>query len=124
MNKSVKANSKNSINVIKPYLYNGVWVFDDESRGLDKEALVAGMPEILEKACSTHGIRDPQNGFVVIFSGNPFPGADVVLEHLRPDEIGDGNWYKLQGTDIEGWLCPSLFKYFDSVPQKIYIQLK
>ena len=33
---------KNSIFVIKPYKWNGMWVFDDERVGLDKEPFVAG----------------------------------------------------------------------------------
>jgi len=119
-----RTKDKNSINVIRPYLYNGVWVFDDEARGLDKEALIAGIPEIIKKVCRDKGIHNPRNGFFVIFGGKSFPSADVVLEHLRKDESGEGNWYRLKGTKMEGWLCPALFKYFDTTPQKIYIQVK
>jgi len=32
---------KNAIFVIKPYKWNGMWVFDDERIGLDKEHLSA-----------------------------------------------------------------------------------
>jgi hypothetical protein len=124
MNKKAKSPIFNAINVIKPYLWNGIWVFDDPARGLDKEALLAGMPEIIERVCSQQGITDPQNGFVVIFSDTPFPGHDVVLEHLRSDDEGVGNWYRLKGTEMEGWLCPALLKYFKSPPSKIYIQVK
>jgi hypothetical protein len=114
----------NAINVIKPYLWNNVWVFDDPARGLDKEALISGMPEIIERVCAQKGIQDPHNGFVIIFSGTSFPGHDVILEHLRADESGSGNWYRLQGTHMEGWLCPALLKYFEKPPSKIYIQVK
>ena len=124
MSSLAKTKNKNSINVIRPYLYNGVWVFDDASRGLNKEALIAGIPEIIVKVCIAHGIKNPQDGFLVVFSSKPFPGADVVLEHSRRHESGEGNWYKLKGTALEGWLCPALFKYFESAPKKIYIQVK
>ncbi len=33
----------NQIFTIKPYLWNGTWVFDDPERGLTREALVAGI---------------------------------------------------------------------------------
>ena len=33
---------KNAIFVIKPYKWNGMWVFDDERVYLDKEPFVAG----------------------------------------------------------------------------------
>ena len=26
--------------------------------------------------------------------------------------------------DMEGWLCPALFKYFEQTPQKLYVQVK
>ena len=26
--------------------------------------------------------------------------------------------------DLEGWLCPALFKYFDQAPERIYAQVK
>lgn len=115
---------RNVINVIRPYLWNGVWVFDDPARGLDKEALISGMPEIIEVACARKGIANPEAGFVTIFSGSFFPGADLILEHRRPDECGAGNWYRLEGTEMEGWLCPALLKYFECPPHRIFIQLK
>lgn len=114
----------NSISVIMPYLWNGVWVFDDPARGLDKEALVSSVPEMIERVCAQKGIPNPSAGFVVIFSARPFPDADVVLDHVRPDEHGEGNWYRLSGTQMEGWLCPALLKYFPSAPRRIYLQVK
>ena len=32
----------NQINIIKPYRWNGAWVFDDADVGLNREPLVAG----------------------------------------------------------------------------------
>ncbi|WP_017717610.1 DUF6717 family protein [Kamptonema formosum] len=31
-----------------------------------------------------------------------------------------GNWYRWEGKNMEGWLCPALFKYFSEAPKKIY----
>ena len=39
----------NSILVIHPYKYEGIWVFDDPAAGLVKEAFVAGADVILDK---------------------------------------------------------------------------
>ena len=114
----------NQINVISPYLWSGIWVFDDPSRGLDKEALVAGIPEMIERACAERAIADPAGGFVVLFSADPFPGADILLEHLRPDESGSGDWYRWTATGQEGWLCPALLRYFPSAPQRLHIQIR
>ena len=39
---------KNSIFVIRPYKWNGMWVFDDERVGLDKEPFVAGADTMID----------------------------------------------------------------------------
>ncbi len=67
----------NQIKVIRPYRWEGIWVFDDPAVGLDKEALVAGMPELIEIATAKAGIAEPEKGFVALFSKDPFPGAGL-----------------------------------------------
>ncbi len=39
---------QNSILVIKPYRYNGTWVFDDDRFDLVREPFVAGIPEMID----------------------------------------------------------------------------
>jgi len=112
----------NQINVINPYLYSGVWVFDDPAKELDKEALIGGMPEIIELACQKLNIKNPEDGFVAVFSKDQFPGAIIKLNWIR--EEMSGNVYEWSEAKLEGWLCPALLKYFDKPPNAIYIQLK
>ena len=47
---------QNSIMVVKPYKWEGMWVFDDEKTGLVREPFVAGVPEILEPLLEQQGI--------------------------------------------------------------------
>jgi hypothetical protein len=117
-----KNRNKNTLYAISPYLAGGQWQFDDPSRELYGEALVAGIPEIIQKVCKEKGIQNPEKGFSVVFSSKKFPGADCVLQRVRGES--GGNWYKLEGTNMEGWLCPALFKYFENAPSKLYIQVK
>ncbi len=112
----------NQINVITPYCDNGVWVFDDPARGLTKEALVAGMPEMILAATRAFGIQNPEEGFTVVFSKDTFPDAKLKLEWVRQE--GGGNVYRWPDANIEGWLCPALFRYFSEAPKQMYIQLK
>ena len=112
----------NQIKVIRPYMWEGIWVFDDPAVGLDKEALVAGMPELIEIATSKAGIREPEKGFVALFSKDPFPGAQVCLQHVR-EEAG-GNVYRWPEVGREGWLCPALFRYFDEAPETLYVEVR
>jgi len=50
----------------------------------------------------------PTQGFTLIFSGSPFPGHQYRLDWRR--EEGGGSWYYSADLDMEGWLCPALFK--------------
>ena len=76
----------------------------------------SGAPEIIERLVAD--IPGAQNGFALYFSEAPFPRHQAELIWVR-EEYG-GNWYRLNGTDLEGWLCPALFKYFSTAPPRIY----
>lgn len=110
----------NSIFVIKPYLWEGVWVFDDPNVGLVKEALVGGTDAIIDLA--TASIPNASKGFITLFSAGYFPDATIVLEWVREDN--GGNVYLWPEKNMEGWLCPALQKYFQNPPEKLYIQVK
>lgn len=111
---------ENQLFVIKPYRWNGMWVFDDPDVGLVREPFVSGIPEMIDQAVAH--LPNPQAGFLAVFSANPFPGADVVLERTRAD-LG-GTWYRWTQTSREGWLCPALFRYFEQAPERLYVQVK
>ena len=110
----------NAILVIHPYKSDGVWAFDDPKVGLVREPFVAGADAILDKM--VEGIPDAESGVTVLFSARPFPGYQHELVWRR-EEMG-GNWYVHPKLDMEGWLCPALFKYFDRAPERIYAQVK
>jgi hypothetical protein len=110
----------NQIFTIRPYLWQGIWVFDDPAVGLFREALVSGMPELIQMATQEAGIPHPERGFVALFSKDPFPGATVELTWVR--EESSGNTYTWRGQ--EGWLCPALFRYFDQPPRTLYIEVR
>jgi hypothetical protein len=110
----------NAINVIQPYKYLTMWVFDDERVGLVQEPFVSGADEIIGKMVAS--IPNAEEGFILLFAATPFPGHQAVFEWRREDQ--GGNWYYFAELDMEGWLCPALFKYFDTAPEKIYVQFK
>ena len=110
----------NSMLVIHPYKYEGVWVFDDEKVGLTREPFVSGADVIIGRMVAN--LPAAEKGFTLLFSGQPFPGYQAEFEWRR-EEYG-GNWYYSPLHDLEGWLCPALFKYFDRAPEKIYAQFK
>jgi Family of unknown function (DUF6717) len=111
----------NAINVIAPYKYLGTWVFDDPRAGIVQEPFVSGADTMIDQMVAR--IPNAANEFFMIFSAAPFPGHQLRLEWRSGDS--SGNWYYSPDHDMEGWLCPALFKYFDDkAPKDIYVQLK
>lgn len=110
----------NTIIAIHPYKREGMWVFDDDRVGLVQEPFVSGADTIIDKMVGD--IPNAENGFNMVFSAGPFPGYGAVFEWRR-EEFG-GNWYYSPALDLEGWLCPALFKYFENAPTTLYVQFK
>ncbi|MCK5616580.1 hypothetical protein KAR91_82730 [Candidatus Pacearchaeota archaeon] len=110
----------NSINIIHPYKHKGMWVFDDEDKGLVKEAFVSGTDKIMDMF--TESLNEPEKGFRLVFSSRDFPGALTRFDWITEDK--GGNWYKEEIIGMEGWLCPALFKYFDKAPKHIYTRFE
>lgn len=110
----------NSILVIRPYLYENLWVFDDPDKGLVREAFISGATEIIDLLLHLAKIpkEEAQKGFPLLFSAEPFPGYQAHFIH--DGEEYNGNWYKHELTNRRGWLCPALLKYFPTVPQNLY----
>lgn len=112
----------NALMVIHPYKYEGFWVFDDESVGLRQEPFIAGADTIIDKATEAKGLVSAAGGFRLLFSGSPFPGHDYRFAWLREED--GGNWYHSDDFEMEGWLCPALFKYFEKVPEEIFAKFE
>ncbi len=108
----------NSLMVIAPYRHSGTWVFDDPAAGLVREPFVAGVPEMIDHL--TAEIPNAEAGFRLLFSAQPFPGYQKKLTWLRGD-MG-GNYYKLDDPEMEGWICPALFRYYETAPQELYVK--
>ena len=110
----------NAINVIAPYRYQGLWVFDDPRVGLVQEPFVAGADTMIDRVVA--GLADPEHGFTMLFSATPFPGHQYRLEWRRGD--AHGNWYWSDQLGMEGWLCPALFRYFTAAPEQLFVQVR
>lgn len=112
----------NQINVIQPYWHGGTWVFDDPEKDLDKEPFVAGADRIITLLVQAYQIPDPKDGFALVFSADPFPGAQAIMNWER-EEMG-GNVYSFGASMVEGWLCPALLRYFDAAPKQIHVEVR
>ena len=106
------------VHLIMPYQYEGEWVFDDPRAGLEKEPFISGADTVVSLLAAN--IPDAAHGFRLMFSAKPFPIYSLQLLWRR-EEFG-GHWYYTPEYDLEGWLFPSLFRYFEDAPLEIYVR--
>jgi hypothetical protein len=110
----------NAINVISLYKHHGMWVFDDPHVGLVQEPFVSGAGTWIDRVVAD--IPNADKGFILILSSTAFPGHQYRLDWRRAEAAG--NWYYSPDLDMEGWLCPALFRYFTDAPASLYAQIK
>ena len=77
---------------------------------------------MIDVAVERFGIEDATNGFLMIFSANPFPTANVQLDWERAEFAG--NVYSWDAAQVEGWLCPAMNLYFERAPAKLFVEIK
>lgn len=106
----------NAIKVIDAYKWNGMYVFDEPSLGITKEAFVGGSTELISKYC------EDRDKVILVFSDKPFPGHNVVTELVSQD-VGGSDYY-CKEKDHKHWLCNVLLMYFNGAPKTIYAQIK
>ncbi len=108
----------NALIVVAPYRHAGTWVFDDPSAKLVREPFVAGVPEMIDVLVKD--IPGATNGFRLLFSAQPFPGYQKKLKWLRGD-MG-GNYYRMDEPSMEGWICPAMFRYYQTAPKELFVK--
>ena len=124
------------LNAIQPYWCANCWVFDDASKGLEKESLEgrfeAELREIRLLARLIGGgvtkmidylvkdIPDAREGFMLLFSSQPFAGYQVELSRIAGED--GGCLYRGKNYSAEAWLSPALLAYFETTPGSLYIK--
>ena len=88
---------------------HGMWVFSDGHREINSEPFVDGMDVILDHVSG----RIPRT--VDSVASIWFNFSDLALQ--------GGYYYRLEGTDLRGWICPVALKYFPTHPERIYFMV-
>ena len=110
----------NAIHVIQPRWESGSLVFDDPDRGLLREPFVAGADTALGiLAAAVPGCEET---FTLVFSAGDFPGSQACMKFTAHGY--GGAYYVFEDIGMTGWLCPALYKYFNTAPKRIYLQVK
>lgn len=110
----------NSVHVIWPYNVQGIWAFDDDTKGLVREPFVGAINPMIDALVTN--VPDAKVGFRLLFSAGFIPDYDAKLVWTKHE--GRGNWYYCEKFKTEGWLCPSLLKYFGTPPKEIYVKVE
>ncbi len=108
----------NELHTVKPYKNEGVWVFDDDSKGLRKEPIINKQDVMLDKLVI--GINDAEQGFCLLFSDTVFCGYQVRLIWQCVDDLG--HWYTAKGLCEDAWFYPGFLQYFRTLPGEIFIR--
>jgi len=110
--------SKNSIFVIHPVRHGGIWDFTDPAVGLVNEPFVGSVNTVLDWMLAQAG-KPGATKMSLQFSANQFPGATGFTK--TSEQFGGNNYY-CKELNVEGWLCPALFKYFPEAPPELWIR--
>jgi hypothetical protein len=121
----------NVLMVIEPYGYQDTWVFDDASKGLEKEPLdgIRGELEAAERwLAGTSGMIDylvkdipnARQGFTLLCSSQPLAEYQVELKLEGKD--GGGYSYKAKDSSAGWWLSPTLLSYTEAPPESLYVK--
>ena len=125
-----------SVMTLYPYLYHDTcWVFDDPETGLKEEGFVRGASEMMSLLIAAKQIPNAERGFALSFSDQSFD-QDVELNWLSAEQAAKalsqpvsglpatGNWYSgiVAGEKMVAWVCPALYEYFETAPQKIFVK--
>ena len=114
----------NSVGVLFPYLTkNKQLVFDDDRFDLIQEPFVFGADTLLIEIAQKNNIKDLSVGFSLIFSKQPLPQFDLILQLIKPD--GNNGHFYAPVNELERlvWLCPAMLHYFSEAPKNIYFKI-
>jgi len=90
---------------------------------------ILGANRIIEAGCSLKNIKNPENGFYLLFSTEYFPYSDVKLNFK---EVKFEGWvYSLEGLNLQVpsivesiWICPYLAVHYNKgIPNTLYLRV-
>lgn len=130
---------KIGVEVIRIYKSKNRWLFKKDGHEYDMapadavravlSPTILGANRVIEVGCNIKGIKNPENGFYLLFSPTYFPNSDVKLNFK---EIKFEGWvYSIEGLNLTVpnvvesiWVCPYLaMHYTKEVPNTLYLRV-
>lgn len=130
---------KIGVHVIEPYKNKGRWVFKRNGKIYDMAPagitdavlapLVFGVDRLITVSSKLKNIENPETGFLLLFSNEYFPNADVKFILSEPKF--DGWIYKVEELNFKGvmpeqaaWVCSYMLDYFERAPEILYLKME
>lgn len=130
---------KIGVKSIRPFKKNNRWVFNYEGLTYDMapaeftsmalSPVIVGADRIISIGCGLKNIKNPENGFNLLFSESYFPNADVKFNFI--EQKFDGLLYSVEQLNVLGipkdqsvWICSYLSLYFSSIPQTLFLKME
>jgi hypothetical protein len=130
---------KLGVHCIEPYKKNGRWVFKRSGKIYDMapagitdamlSPLIFGVDRLIQTSAKAKNISNPELGFLLLFSSQYFPNADVKFVMDEPKF--DGWVYKIEEVNYKGvmpgqaaWVCGYMLDYFEQPPNLIYVKIE
>jgi hypothetical protein len=130
---------KIGVNIIRPFQSNGRWVFKHKEQILDLapagimdavlSPLIIGVDKLIAFGCDIKKLPNAENGFVLLFSEQYFPNADVKFNFKEHKMNG---WtYSIEELNLKGimpgqcaWICPYMKFYYSEPPKTLYLKIE
>lgn len=130
---------KLGVNTLKCKQNKGRWVFEHNGALFDMapaeatdfllSPMIIGADRLILGGCAAKGITNPENGFLLLFSENYFPNADVKF--VYDENKFDGWTYKVEAMNMKGvmpgqgaWICPYMRFYYPEPPKELYLRIE
>lgn len=102
------------------YKENGIWIFDDASKNIEKEPFVGGFSELIDFILKEKGVwAGSHRGIDIEFSLEK-ESADMV--EIKKVENMDNDWALYEYKEMQGTLCPLTLKYFGYHPASFFVR--
>lgn len=102
------------------YKENGIWIFDDPSKNIEKEPFVGGFSELIDFILKEKGVcAGSHRGIDIEFSLEK-ESADMV--EIKKVENIDNDWALYEYKEMQGTLCPVSLRYFGHHPDSFFVR--
>ena len=102
------------------YKENGIWIFDDASKNIEKEPFVCGFSELIDFILKEKGVwAGSHRGIDIEFSLEK-ESADMV--EIKKVENMDNDWALYEYKEMQGTLCPVTLQYSGQHPDSFFVR--